>query len=137
VEPVERTKPSIRPPLICWCVAFQDCETPLPCAVVSNANERTGPSGPGFQLLATPLPLIFRPRAFGCPDCARPPSRLSKEWFSIITTTMWSNGIRSSTVPGGRVGSGRLSGRRRGCASAEAARISWPAPVRPAAAVPP
>ena len=38
------------------------------------------------------------------------PSRLSKEWFSIITTTMWSNGISSLTVPDGLVGERQAAG---------------------------
>jgi hypothetical protein len=61
---------------------------------------------------------------------------LSKEWFSIITTTMWSNGIAAFTVPAGRRGSGRLSGRRRVAADADAARHSEAGPDIAAAAAP-
>jgi hypothetical protein len=39
---------------------------------------------------------------------------LSNEWFSIATTTRWSNGIASSTAPAGWSGRGRLSGSRVG-----------------------
>jgi hypothetical protein len=61
---------------------------------------------------------------------------LSKEWFSIITTTMWSNGSASSTVPAGRFGSGRLSGARSPFAEAAIARQIPPAPDMPATAAP-
>jgi hypothetical protein len=39
---------------------------------------------------------------------------LSKEWFSIITTMRWSNGMLASTVPAGWSGNGRLPGCRVG-----------------------
>jgi hypothetical protein len=69
-------------------------------------------------------------------DRAIAPSRLSNEWFSIITTTMWSNGIASVTVPAGRLGSGRLSGTRGVLALAAAARNSPPALEAPTSAAP-
>src|SRR5438309_8480107 len=124
----ERTKPSILPSSICSCVAFQLCETCWPCAVVVKGNERTGPVGPGLLLSATPELENFSPCAFGWPECAMAPMRLSKEWFSIITTTMWSKGIAALTVPAGRPGSGRLSGGRIVAAAAESVRHSVPPP---------
>ena len=53
-----------------------------------------------------------------CPTTSRrrsdsEPRRLSKEWFSIMTTTTWSKGMDGSGVPAGRPVSGRESGRRR------------------------
>ncbi len=128
----------MRPPSICRCVAFQSCETPLPCSVVGNGNEYTrSPAAFGFQSRPRPLESIFSPFAFGCPERCRAPSRLSKEWFSIITTTMWSKGSASSTVPAGTLGSGSESGLRTGRAKALAARSNGSAAASPAAAAPP
>ena len=124
------------PPSICSCVAFQLCETFCPCAVVANGNERTEPSGPGLLLSATPAVLNLSPFAFGWPERASAPRRLSKEWFSIITITTWSKGSASVGVPAGRLGSGRLSGWWIVAPSAPAARQAPPydaASVAPAA----
>ncbi|HKI40849.1 MAG TPA: phosphodiester glycosidase family protein [Mycobacterium sp.] len=49
-----------------------------------------------------------------CPARGRPRSRWSNEWFSVMTTTTWSDGIASSTVPPGWPGRGKLSGSRVG-----------------------
>jgi hypothetical protein len=70
--------------------------------------------------VAEGLKLVGWPRRMVKPSTsARPgtwngtiPSRLSNEWFSIISITMWSIfGIVA--VPAGRWGNGRLSGLRR------------------------
>jgi hypothetical protein len=46
------------------------------------------PLAPGLEFVAAPLESKLSPSAAPCPERARAPSRLSNEWFSIITTTM-------------------------------------------------
>src|SRR6185437_1310845 len=117
---------------------FQLWETCSPCAVVVKGNERTAaPSAFGLLFVARPFALNLSPRALGWPECASAPSRLSKEWFSIITTTMWSNGIASLTVPAGTFGLGRLSGGRTIAPIATAARSSGLPAETASAAEPP
>ncbi len=67
----------------------------------------------GLVLVAWPALSKVRPSALGWPSLGSAPSRLSNEWFSIITQTRWSNGMAPVAVPAGRLGSGRLSGVRR------------------------
>ena len=59
---------------------------------------------PGLMLVAAPAPLKVNPSARLLPYTGNAPIRLSNEWFSIITTMMWSKGIDAFAVPAGRCG---------------------------------
>ena len=112
--PEALTKPLLRPPLQDRCEAFQS----WPGCPSSWQGEDIGRASTWWPL-ASRLTLTGWPCLSVKPSTsARPgtwngtmPSRLSKEWFSIMSTTtcsIW--GMLSA--PGRRSGNGRLSGRR-------------------------
>ncbi len=68
------------------------------------------PPAPGLLFSGWPAASKVSPSAAGWPERGSAPSRLSKEWFSIMTAMRWSKGMASLTVPAGRSGNGRLSG---------------------------